>query len=148
MMAVYDTRLRLRRANRSQRAFSLALRHSEITAHPKDDRLERCMARVLETGEPQHVETHARFHGDPHERAWSSFVSPLRDEDGTVCGVCVASHDITEQHWARKRLQLLYDVGTRRAAPAELRLMTAVNSAYEGPGLGRFVGTASAASLG
>jgi hypothetical protein len=40
-------------------------------------------------------------------------MSPLRDKIGAVRGVSLSGHDMTEQYWARKRLQLLNDASTR-----------------------------------
>jgi hypothetical protein len=89
------------------------LRPSETMAHSEVDRVERSMLRTLETGEPQYMETYARVIGESREHAWSNFLYPVRDENGAVRGVGQMSHDITEQHWARKRLQLLNDASAR-----------------------------------
>jgi PAS domain S-box-containing protein len=120
IMAVYDTGLRLCRANDAQlRVFGLSeddargLRPSEIADHPEAARVERFMLRVLESGEPQVLETYGSALGESREHAWSFFVASLKDEDGRVRGVGVASHDMTEQYWARKRLALLAEASTR-----------------------------------
>ncbi|MDX6349186.1 MAG: hypothetical protein QOF84_3976 [Streptomyces sp.] len=119
-MALYDTRLRLRRANEDmQRSMALTeddmrgLRVSEIVLDPQSDKTERVMAQVLQDGEPRYVENYLRTVGETREHAWNVFLSPLKDPDGTLRGVCLAAHDITEQHWAKQRLQLLNDAGLR-----------------------------------
>ncbi|MFI1035450.1 SpoIIE family protein phosphatase [Streptomyces sp. NPDC020951] len=119
-MGLYDTRLRLRRTNRyRERILDLTeaemrgLRHSETLGHPEAERVERAMVRALKTGEPQYEEVYLRLLGEPREHAWSIFLSPLRDDDDVVRGVCLSVHDMTEQYSARKRLQLLNDAGTR-----------------------------------
>ena len=118
--AIYDTRLRLRLANADmERATALTeeemrgLRVSEIVDDDAGRRAERAMARVLRTGEPEYEENFLRAPGEQHEHAWSVFISALRDPEGTVQGVCLSAHDMTEQFWARKRLQLIAEAGRR-----------------------------------
>ncbi|MBX9366212.1 SpoIIE family protein phosphatase [Streptomyces sp. WAC04114] len=118
--AIYDTRLRLRRANADmERSAALTeeemrgLRVSEISDHDAGLRAERSMARVLRTGEPEYQENYLRASGENHEHAWSVFISALRDHEGTIRGVCLSAHDMTEQFWARKRLQLIAEAGRR-----------------------------------
>ncbi|MGW0610223.1 SpoIIE family protein phosphatase [Streptomyces sp. NPDC002788] len=119
-MAIYDTRLRLRRANADmERTTHLTeeemrgLRVCEIVDDDAAERAERSMARVLRTGEPEYEENYPRVQGEDHEHAWSVCMSALRDQEGTVRGVCLAAHDMTEQFWARKRLQLIAEAGRR-----------------------------------
>ncbi|KMS73548.1 PAS/PAC sensor protein [Streptomyces viridochromogenes] len=119
-LALYDTRLRLRRANADmERSVALTeqdmlgLRVNEIVDGPAGDRAEQSMARVLETGEPQYNENFLRTAGETREHAWSVFMSTLRDATGEVRGVCLTAHDTTEQYWARKRLQLIAEAGRR-----------------------------------
>ncbi|GGN23264.1 SpoIIE family protein phosphatase [Streptomyces fuscichromogenes] len=116
LMALFDTRLRLRRGNAAQlRSLGLAeeemrgLRLSELVNHSETHRIERIMRRALETGEPQFIEMYGTSPGESREHAWSVFVTPLKDADGRVRGVGAATHDVTEQYWARKRLMLLAD---------------------------------------
>ncbi|MEV7080232.1 SpoIIE family protein phosphatase [Streptomyces sp. NPDC093516] len=118
--AIYDTRLRLRRANADmERSTALTeeemrgLRVSEIIDDAAGERAERSMARVLRTGQPQYDENQLRAPGEDHEHAWSVFTSALRDEEGTIRGVCLSAHDMTEQFWARRRLQLIAEAGRR-----------------------------------
>ncbi|MFF8399736.1 SpoIIE family protein phosphatase [Streptomyces sp. NPDC016172] len=118
--AIYDTRLRLRRANADmERATALTeeemrgLRVSEIVDDGAGLRAERGMARVLRTGEPEYQENYLRAPGESREHAWSVFMSALRDHEGTVQGVCLSAHDMTEQFWARKRLQLIAEASRR-----------------------------------
>ncbi|MFI1484097.1 SpoIIE family protein phosphatase [Streptomyces sp. NPDC020747] len=119
-MEAYDTNLRLRQANHySERALDLTeaemrgLRHAELVAHPEFDRVEQCMARVLETGEAQDVEVRVQVAGEIRKQAWALSLYPIRDEDGVTRGVGLSAHDMTEQYWAHKRLQLLNDAGVR-----------------------------------
>ncbi|MFF8672186.1 SpoIIE family protein phosphatase [Streptomyces sp. NPDC015242] len=118
--AIYDTRLRLRRANADmERSTALTeeemrgLRVSEIIDDAAGERAERSMARVLRTGEPQYDEYYLRAPGEDHEHAWSVHVSALRDPEGVIRGVCLSAHDMTEQFWARKRLKLIAEAGRR-----------------------------------
>ncbi|MGW3631389.1 SpoIIE family protein phosphatase [Streptomyces sp. NPDC005122] len=119
-MTVYDTHLRLRRANNNSQdhaalgeADMRGLRFSEFVSHPDADAMEQRMARVLETGEPEHLRTSVRAPGESREHAWSYYLYPLRDADGATHGVCVSGQDQTEQYWAHKRLQLINDAGAR-----------------------------------
>ena len=119
-LALYDTRLRLRRANADmQRTTALTerdmigLRVSEIVDGPAGDRAEQSMARVMETGEPQYNENFLHTAGETREHVWSVHMSALRDTTGEVRGVCLTAHDMTEQYWARKRLQLIAEAGRR-----------------------------------
>jgi serine phosphatase RsbU (regulator of sigma subunit)/anti-sigma regulatory factor (Ser/Thr protein kinase) len=91
----------------------LGLRVSEIVDDEAGERAEHSMARVLRTGEPQYEENYLRAPGESREHAWSVFESALRDAEGTIRGVCLAAHDMTEQFWARKRLQLIAEAGRR-----------------------------------
>ena len=119
-LSVYDTRLRLRRMNSyGERALGITeaevrgLRHPEILGHPEAYKVEEAMARALETGDPQYVEVYLRVLGELREHAWWLSLYPVRDEYGAVRGAGLAAHDMSEQYWARKRLQLLNDAGTR-----------------------------------
>ncbi|MET9761181.1 SpoIIE family protein phosphatase [Streptomyces sp. NPDC006372] len=119
-LAIYDTRLRLLRANADMEratalteAEMLGLRVSEIADDEAGERAERGMARVLRTGEPQYQENFLLAPGETREHAWSVYTSALRDADGTIRGVCLSAHDMTEQFWARKRLQLIGEAGRR-----------------------------------
>ncbi|KAB2973582.1 SpoIIE family protein phosphatase [Streptomyces sp. SS1-1] len=118
--ALYDTRLRLRRANRAmERAVALTeddmlgLRVGEIVDDPAGRRAEESMARVLRTGEVEVDEDFLTAAGETRVGAWSLLMSPLRDAGGVVRGVCLTAHDMTEQHWARRRLQLIAEAGRR-----------------------------------
>jgi PAS domain S-box-containing protein len=119
-MILRDTRLRLRRMNRyAERVVALTeaemrgLRPSETMARSEAERAERSMLRTLETGEPQYREIYTRHIGESREHAWANFLYPVRDEDGAVRGVGSMAHDISDQYWARKRLQLLNDASAR-----------------------------------
>ncbi|MET7456503.1 SpoIIE family protein phosphatase [Streptomyces sp. NPDC005574] len=118
--ALYDTGLRLRRANEAMELSvaltereMLGLRVGEIVDSEAGELAERDMLRVLETGEPHYRENYLRASGENREHAWSVVQAPLRDGDGRLRGVCLTAHDITEQFWARKRLQLIAEVGKR-----------------------------------
>ncbi|MFI5677277.1 SpoIIE family protein phosphatase [Streptomyces cellulosae] len=119
-LALYDTTLRLRRANTDmERSVALTegemrgLRVPEIVDNEASELAEQDMLRVLESGERQYRENYLRTPGETREHAWSVVVSPLRDGAGRTRGVCLSAHDITEQHWARKRLQLIAESGRR-----------------------------------
>ncbi|MFF6781193.1 SpoIIE family protein phosphatase [Streptomyces sp. NPDC012510] len=118
--SVHDKDLRFRRSNQgSTGALGLSdddlrgLRLSEVVDDPSIGEVERLMRRTLATGEPQYMENHARGPGEAREHAWSIHLYRLEDEDGGALGVAVTGHDMTEQFWARKRLQLIAEAGRR-----------------------------------
>ncbi|MFE9440391.1 SpoIIE family protein phosphatase [Streptomyces sp. NPDC006602] len=118
--SVYDTDLRFRRSNRSsQGALGLSdddmrgLRLRDVLDDPMVEEIERLMLLALETGEPQYMENHARAPGETREHAWSVHLYRLEDPDGRIVGVASTGHDMTEQYWARKRLQLIAEAGKR-----------------------------------
>ncbi|KOU57047.1 PAS/PAC sensor protein [Streptomyces sp. MMG1533] len=118
--SVHDTNLRFRRSNRSsQGALGLSdddmrgLRMSDVLDDPMVGEVERLMLRALETGEPQYMENHARAPGETREHAWSVHFYRLEEPDGRVLGVASTGHDMTEQYWARTRLQLIAEAGRR-----------------------------------
>jgi serine phosphatase RsbU (regulator of sigma subunit)/PAS domain-containing protein/anti-sigma regulatory factor (Ser/Thr protein kinase) len=120
LVALFDTRLRLRRTNEAWHRATLldeedarGLRVTEILDHPEMDKLERVMLRALETGESQTVELYVSAPSESRERSWSVFVTPLKDADGRVQGVGTASLDESEQYRARQRLVLLADASAR-----------------------------------
>ncbi|WNE98809.1 SpoIIE family protein phosphatase [Streptomyces luomodiensis] len=113
-IAIYDAGLRLRKANiEMTRVLGLSeaemrgLRLAEIGGKLQSEELETVLHQVLATGERRDVETYLRAGGEAKEHAWSIRYVALRGNDGQVEGVCLASHDITEQYLARQRLLLL-----------------------------------------
>ncbi|MEW2558835.1 SpoIIE family protein phosphatase [Streptomyces griseorubiginosus] len=65
------------------------------------------LRQVVDTGRPVRYES---FTGAPalnREHSWTTDMWPLRDADGEVHAVGIASFDSTEQYWARQRLALL-----------------------------------------
>ncbi|MEU1514770.1 SpoIIE family protein phosphatase [Streptomyces sp. NPDC005811] len=119
--SVYDTDLRYRRSSRAaQRALGLAeeelrgLRMTDVIPTEASEQVERRMRLALETGEPQYVENHARAPGESREHAWAVQLYRVEDpDDGRVLGVAATGHDVTEQYWARKRLQLIAAASSR-----------------------------------
>ncbi|MFH9546920.1 SpoIIE family protein phosphatase [Streptomyces sp. NPDC017435] len=118
--SVYDTDLRYRRSSGSaERALGLSedelrgLRMTDVLPTSVSGEVERRMRLALETGEPQYVENHARAPGETRDHAWSVHLYRVEDPDGRVLGVAATGHDMTEQYWARKRLQLIAEASTR-----------------------------------
>ncbi|WSQ10307.1 SpoIIE family protein phosphatase [Streptomyces sp. NBC_01231] len=119
-ISVYDTDLRFRRSSRyGQVALGLSdedvrgLRLADVVDDPVSEKVEQAMRLALETGEPQYLENHARAPGETREHAWSIHLYRLQGPDGRVLGVASAGHDMTEQYWARKRLQLIAEATAR-----------------------------------
>ncbi|MEV7868296.1 SpoIIE family protein phosphatase [Streptomyces sp. NPDC088124] len=119
-LAVYDTRLRLRRVNGAMdQVIGLpedeirGLRLAEIGGKPQSAELEDQMREALTTGTALDARTFMRTGGEAEEHAWSARFAPLRDEEGRVRGVCLAAHDVTEEVLARQRLLLLNSASVR-----------------------------------
>ncbi|WP_327316599.1 SpoIIE family protein phosphatase [Streptomyces sp. NBC_01235] len=117
-LALYDSGLRLRRANAEmERSVGLTegdmrgLRVPEIVDNETGRLAEQDMTQVLATGRPHYRENYLRAAGEPREHAWSVVLAPLRDSGGRTRGVCLTAHDMTEQFWARRRLQLIAEAG-------------------------------------
>ncbi|MGY1499043.1 SpoIIE family protein phosphatase [Streptomyces sp. QTS52] len=153
-LALYDTGLRLRRANEDmERSVALTeadmrgLRVGEIVDNEAGRLAEQDMMRALETGEPQYRENFLRTAGENREHAWSVFVAPLRDADGRTHGVCLSAHDITEQHAARKRLQLIAEVSRRIGSTLDVTRTAQELADVAVPGLADFVSVDLLASL-
>ncbi|MDI9887141.1 SpoIIE family protein phosphatase [Streptomyces sp. HNM0645] len=119
MLAVFDTDLRLLRANSAmERALSLpearirGLRLTEIVPGPVSEETERSMGLALRTGRPQHTPTVLRPTDNSSEAGSPATVTPLTD-DGGVRAVCLTAHTRTEEpehHLTRQRM-LLEDPG-------------------------------------
>jgi PAS domain S-box-containing protein len=126
-MALYDTGLRLRRANAEmERAIGLpeaamrGLRVREIVLDPEGDRTEQGMRRALETGEPQRLRQALHLTGHERESVWTTSLTPVLDAAGTVLGVLLSAQDMTEEHLARGRLTLLNDASVRIGSTLDL----------------------------
>ncbi|MFG2602594.1 SpoIIE family protein phosphatase [Streptomyces sp. NPDC048514] len=119
-VAVYDDQLRLRRMNDRMAAVVglpeerlRGLRPSEIGGRPQSEELESCMLQVLASGRSLDMQSFMRSGGEDRAHAWLARMAPVRDADGTVRGVCVAAHDVTDNHRARERLQLVNEASMR-----------------------------------
>ncbi|MFF2732780.1 SpoIIE family protein phosphatase [Streptomyces sp. NPDC058008] len=126
-MALYDTGLRLRRANAEmQQVLGLpeeamqGLRVSDIVADPQSAGTEERMRRALETGEPQQTQVALRLAGDRTETVWTVSLVPLRDAGGQARGVLLSAYDMTEAHLARERLVLLNEASRRIGSTLDL----------------------------
>ncbi|MDN0197792.1 SpoIIE family protein phosphatase [Streptomyces sp. S.PNR 29] len=126
-MALYDTGLRLLRVNADmERVMGLSeaemrgLRVSEIVLDAESDRTEHLMRRVLETGERQHLRATLQLAGSQRESLWSVSLAPVRDPDGTVQGVLLSAHNMTDEHLARQRLALIAEAGVRIGTTLDL----------------------------
>ncbi|MER7896733.1 SpoIIE family protein phosphatase [Streptomyces sp. NPDC096046] len=126
-MALYDTGLRLLKANADmERVMGLSeaemrgLRVSEIVLHPEGERTEDLMRRAVATGEQQHLRAALHLVDDEHETFWSVSLAPVRDPRGTVRGILLSAHDMTEEHRARQRLALVAEAGVRIGTTLDL----------------------------
>ncbi|SES44893.1 PAS domain S-box-containing protein [Streptomyces sp. yr375] len=153
-LALYDTGLRLRRANEGlERTMALTerdmrgLRVSEIVDDAAGEVAEQDMLRVLATGRPHYRENYLRTAGEPEEHAWSVVLAPLRDAAGRTRGVSLTAHDITEQYWARNRLQLIAEAGRRIGSTLDVTRTAQELADVAVPDLADFVSVDLLASL-
>ncbi|MFF2519837.1 SpoIIE family protein phosphatase [Streptomyces sp. NPDC058086] len=126
VMAVFDTDLRLVRANAGmEQVLSLTedqmrgLRLPEIVPHPVSDEAEAKMRRVLEGGGPQHLRAGAGPAGTGAEDDWSTSLVPLKDPAGRVRAVCLAAHQRLQAHLARQRMLLLSEASAHIGTTAD-----------------------------
>ncbi|MFC8664773.1 SpoIIE family protein phosphatase [Streptomyces sp. NPDC057199] len=152
--SVYDTDLRFRRSTQSGRGVLgmsdddlRGLRLTDVLDDPVAEKVERAMRRVLETGETQYLENHALAPGEGREHAWSVHLYRLADPDGRVLGVASTGHDMTEQYWARKRLQLIAEAGTRIGSTLDVTRTAQELAGVAVPDLADFVSVDLLASL-
>lgn len=131
VLALFDTDLRLARANADMQAATArseeqmrGLRLTELVGHGESDRVEQAMRRVLESGERLELETDLRAPGESRAHAWSVSLAPLRNETGAFHGVCFAARDTTAEQDARQRLLLLNEAGARLGSTLDLDRIT------------------------
>ncbi|BBJ45116.1 hypothetical protein SSPO_078340 [Streptomyces antimycoticus] len=127
VLAVFDTDLRLVRANAEMEAAAAAtedrmrgMRLVELLPHPESEKTEEGMRRVLESGERQVLEAYLRVPGESREHAWTISLAPLKDRTGRVYGVCFTAYDTTRRHQAQERLLLLNEAGKRIGSTLDL----------------------------
>ncbi|MFE9002806.1 SpoIIE family protein phosphatase [Streptomyces sp. NPDC007875] len=127
VLALFDTELRLARANADMQAATArsedqmrGLRLTELVGRGESERVERAMRQVLESGERLELETRLRRPGESHEHAWSVSLAPLAGRTGGLCGVCFAARDTTAEQEARQRLLLLSEAGARLGSTLDL----------------------------
>ncbi|WP_200305204.1 ATP-binding SpoIIE family protein phosphatase [Streptomyces adelaidensis] len=74
----------------------------------------RLVERVADEGAPMRHERTAPGLFSSRQQAWITEMWPVRDPaTGEVCAVGTATFDNSEEHWARQRLALLNEAGTR-----------------------------------
>jgi PAS domain S-box-containing protein len=93
----------------------------EIEPNPPFDTYDRLQREVLRTGEMIFHEEHATAPGEIRPHAWSMFLSPLKDETGTVQGMSATGFDTTEQSWARRRLAVINEASLRIGSTLDVK---------------------------
>jgi PAS domain S-box-containing protein len=120
-VAIYDREARFVTCNQTMsRAMGLTpeemkgLTLREIDPSPFLAEIDRLQQHVVRTGEAIYRELEpARASGELRDHAWSVFLTPLKDEAGTVHGMSALVIDTTDQYWARRRLAVLNDASVR-----------------------------------
>ncbi|GGJ69005.1 SpoIIE family protein phosphatase [Streptomyces brasiliensis] len=145
--AVFDVDLRLVWANAAmERALAVTengmcgLRLSEIMMNASARETEEAMRMTLDSGESQMLEQHLRTPGEDREHAWTVSLSPLKDQNGRMRGVCLAARDTTEQYTARQRLLLLNEASTRIGSTLDMDRTAQELADVAVPRLADFVG--------
>jgi PAS domain S-box-containing protein len=144
--AVYDERLRLRRFNR---AMSLimgvpeervrGLRPAEVGGRRESEEIERDMFRVLTTGRADDVRSLVSADVAGRDSVWLFRLAPVVDDEDRVRGVCMTMHDFTEEHLARKRLQLVNEASVRIGSTLDVSRTAQELADVCVPGLADFV---------
>lgn len=126
-LALYDTEIRLRRANQAMEEViglteeeARGLRLSEIGGKPQSIELEEQLRQVLESGRPRDVRTRLRTGGEPREHAWLGRIAPMWNARGELLGVALSAVDITGEDRAQARLQLVNDASRRIGTTLEI----------------------------
>lgn len=126
-LALYDTEIRLRRANQAMEEVigltegeARGLRLSEIGGKPQSIELEEQLRQVLESGRPRDVRTRLRTGGEPREHAWLGRIAPMWDARGELVGVALSAVDITGEDRAQALLQLVNDASWRIGTTLEI----------------------------
>ncbi|MEV7289310.1 SpoIIE family protein phosphatase [Streptomyces sp. NPDC093252] len=126
-VAVCDEQLRLRGLNAAMAEIIglpgdriKGLRPSEIGGTPETETLEERLRQSLSERRALDIEMWMRTRDSDRARAWLTRMAPLTDTEGRVRGVCLAAHDVTENHFARDRLQLLNEASVRIGSTLDL----------------------------
>jgi len=126
-VSIYDSELKYRHSNEAMLpvvglpdSVVRGLDIHDITTQPQTANLSDGLRSALESGKPVHLESFQRTGGQRRIHAWSVDCAPLKDPDGTVHGVALVAHDMTEQLWARKRLVLLNEAAGRIGSTLDL----------------------------
>ncbi|WP_327728373.1 SpoIIE family protein phosphatase [Streptomyces sp. NBC_00487] len=89
-------------------------RSGESPAEAAEDGFLRLVRQVADEGRPRRYERTAPGPFSSRQQAWITEMWPVRDPaTGEVCAVGTATFDSSEEHWARQRLALLNEAGTR-----------------------------------
>lgn len=126
-LALYDTEIRLRRANHAMEQVigltedeARGLRLSEIGGKPQSIELEEQLRQAMESGRPRDVRTRLRTGGEPREHAWLGRIAPVWDTRGELVGVALSAVDISGEDRAQARLQLVNDASRRIGSTLEI----------------------------
>ncbi|MET7608355.1 SpoIIE family protein phosphatase [Streptomyces avermitilis] len=95
-------------------------RLSELLPDPLYAEVENRMQRVMRTGRPSRREVLRAMPGEETPRRWLVSLSPLKDAEGRVRGLCAAMEEITERYWTRKWLSMLSEAGRRVGASLDV----------------------------
>lgn len=125
-LALYDTDIRLRRANRAMEEVigltedeARGLRLSEIGGKPQSIELEEQLRQVVESGRPRDVRTRLRTGGESREHAWLGRIAPVWDARVELVAVVLSAVDVTGEDRAQARLQLVNDASRRIGSTLE-----------------------------
>lgn len=123
------------RAEMGQEAIGRTIR--EFAPHVVDDAEEQLLREVLDTGRAViGAEVCGNPPSDPeHRHAYTVSIFRLQDPAGRVLGLLIASSDVTEQHRARARLDLLVKASKRIGTTLDVFTTAGEFAAVAVPGL-------------
>ncbi|MEY9211374.1 PAS domain S-box-containing protein [Thermobifida halotolerans] len=92
---------------------AVGLRLRELAPLPSFAEFDQLLDQALSSGKLIRHEVFGRLGEGTRERSWTIFFAPVKDGTGQVHGVACTVFDTSAQHWARRRLSVLDEAGTR-----------------------------------
>ncbi|MBF6051429.1 SpoIIE family protein phosphatase [Streptomyces eurocidicus] len=93
---------------------------TELLPDPPLNELARLGPRVLRSGRPARADLRATVPGEQRERAWTTFLTPVKDDAGRTHGLAAAALDTTREYLARRRLSLVNEATARIGTTLDL----------------------------
>lgn len=93
---------------------------TELLPDPPLNELARLGTQVLRNGRPARADIRVTVPGEERERAWTTFLTPVKDDAGRTHGLAAAALDTTREYLARRRLSLVNEATARIGTTLDL----------------------------